>query len=191
MKTHNNKNLPTVNTKLNFYYLTINFLKTLDPKSELYTTLKDYVKAMYFDGKHQWARKYTSKRTGLSVSAISDHNMLIEAAGILIIERKLKNRNKFYAEFLDVLAMVFGYLSSASLFIYNLTNNLTNTIKQRVFGLKKLEIPKISNKLQEKFEKMLQRIEICPPVFCPLQEAIKKEAKSLQIISRIAKLSLV
>lgn len=140
MKPNNIKNNAYVNTKLNFYHYVVSFIKTLAPQSECYLTLKDYVKAMYFDGKHQWARKYTSKRTGLSVSAISDHNMLIEAAGILEIERKLKNSNKFYSKHIDVLAVLFGYLKSASLFILLTNINLSSNNEESINSIANKEI---------------------------------------------------
>jgi len=88
---------------------------------------------MWLERKHQWARKYTSKQTGLSVSAISDHNMLIEANGILKIDRAFKKNNIFSTKYLFVLAVLFGYLESASLFtsqinISHSSNNEETTI---------------------------------------------------------------
>ena len=134
MSTYNSTNSASVNANsLDFYYKTKNFIDTLAPQSECYKTLKAYVKTMWLERKHQWARNYTSKQTNLHKDTISAHNMIIEANGIFKIERAFKKNNIFSTKYLFVLAVLFGYLESASLFtsqinISHSSNNEETTI---------------------------------------------------------------
>ena len=194
MKTHSSIIGCPVKQNQSFYYQLSTFMLN-NSKGDIYNICQGITWYMFILGANHISRSAIAKFANCHIDTVSEANMRLEAAGIFGIFREGRKPNTYYSEFLNEIASFFGYMnkylqSSASLLFDNIKSNLTNTIKQQVFGLKLLETPKISNKLQEKFGKMLERIEIVPPVFCTLQEAIKKEAKSLQVLMGIAKLSL-
>jgi len=164
-------------------------------KGDIYKICQGIVWYMFVLGSKHISRSAIAKFANCHIDTVSEANMRLEAAGIFGIFREYHKPNTYHTDFLNEIAAFFGYVNK---FILSTTSLYLDKIKSKIRNLRKPDQNgnvldgKLTNdgKTEAKFKKMLETLEIYTPVLCPLQEAIKNEAKSLQNLSVIAKLSL-